>query len=671
MAIDPDKWLKENAQYVDSKPAAVAKEAPPEELSDEDVNAWLEKNAATPEEDGIGTKILKGVGAAAELYDSYTGAPLRAGVGALLDDDEDSGFFTSAYRQFGAPTDNAPTGEELVKKLGVEEKPLIEEDGFISEIGKKLREGSTGRLNILGKAIGAAQDNISNTDVAGLGAEMALDPLALLSGGMKATAKVANAIPMSRNMIKTAASRRAIKALSNIPSNSEMRNLVKRRMPEIVGQVLVEEDLAGSIGNPKKLYEKIAGKKSVEYSRKKIGSKDYDFAAPQKQGGLISDISKETDDIISQVSKNVSAIDVDDLRVDILSQDVFRRFDPQMASKLSAKDIQKHSDIVNEYLKPASGRKRTLKQLQELKRSIGEKLSSKDFFNPQDKSIAFEKAVLKDIYHNLKRKIEDAADGVNLVVDGKNVNAGDILKMNNDRVTHLMDVKSLLENVDADSLRDPSLIQMAIDGLASGAIGLGTYSISGSSVAGGTAAAAYGATKLGQAFSKKFPGIEANILNKILQGNLIPKTPVRMSVGSKLFTSDMMDDQDSVNPGREPKSLPEALITTQIPRDTEEILQKKEFILAKAAQQAPELYDSVKEVLEGHPEKLPELLPPLIGMAPHLFQYDKYNRVDSVIIDPQMKDRARKDTMLRDDLSKIQKAQIINELNKTGKFYDN
>lgn len=123
--------------------------------------------------------------------------------------------------------------------------------------------------------------------------------------------------------------------------------------------------------------------------------------------------------------------------------------------------------------------------------------------------------------------------------------------------------------------------------------------------------------------------------------------------------------------GREPQSIPESIVRTPLPRDTDRILEGKDFVLAKAAQQAPEMFDHVREVLENNPEVLPDILPGLVNGFPQLFERDQYNRVDGKIIDPAMREKARKDTMMREDLSKIEKAIIINELNKTGIFHDN
>lgn len=122
--------------------------------------------------------------------------------------------------------------------------------------------------------------------------------------------------------------------------------------------------------------------------------------------------------------------------------------------------------------------------------------------------------------------------------------------------------------------------------------------------------------------------------------------------------------------GREPQSIPEQIVRTPLPRSTDEIVQKKDFVLAKVAQQAPDLYDSVKDIIENDPESLADVLPALSKAAPHLFVKDKYDRIDNRILDPQKKELARRDTMLDQTLSNTEKAKIINELNRSGVFND-
>lgn len=120
--------------------------------------------------------------------------------------------------------------------------------------------------------------------------------------------------------------------------------------------------------------------------------------------------------------------------------------------------------------------------------------------------------------------------------------------------------------------------------------------------------------------------------------------------------------------GREPQSIAEEVVRWKIPRTTEGVIENKDMVLAKVAQMEPMQFDNIKEVLEEQPEKLPDLIPILAQTAPHLFEEDKYGRVDNVIYDPAKKQMAREDLNLNESLSNSQRMLMMNQLNKTGEF---
>lgn len=126
------------------------------------------------------------------------------------------------------------------------------------------------------------------------------------------------------------------------------------------------------------------------------------------------------------------------------------------------------------------------------------------------------------------------------------------------------------------------------------------------------------------------------------------------------------------NRGRRPDSvmnLPEELIRTPLPRTTQGLMEKKNFVLAKIAQQAPDMLESVQDVFENSPERLPELAQVIAMKMPQFFERDKYNRFDGRILTEQDKARAIKDTLGDTRLNSIEQAKIITKLNKEG-LYD-
>lgn len=133
-------------------------------------------------------------------------------------------------------------------------------------------------------------------------------------------------------------------------------------------------------------------------------------------------------------------------------------------------------------------------------------------------------------------------------------------------------------------------------------------------------------------------------------------------------------DFDDIVPGLESlsptfqESPDEALQKTKIPRSYEGIMENKDIILAKAARENPEFVPEISKLFSMNPKDLKDQLPVIVETIPDLFDYDEYGRVDGVIIDPAMVIKARKDIQFDDTLTNVQKAKLINELNKTNKL---
>ncbi len=114
-----------------------------------------------------GMGLLKGAETVAEYADRYTGAPVRSAVGSLQDDLDLSKAAGAYKKQFGRPTEYAPTGKDLAEKAGVPGTSLSEKlPGLYSETGEGLPLKKGGLLDptlsgTVGVAIGAATDPIN------------------------------------------------------------------------------------------------------------------------------------------------------------------------------------------------------------------------------------------------------------------------------------------------------------------------------------------------------------------------------------------------------------------------------------------------------------------------------------------------------------------------------
>lgn len=104
----------------------------------------------------VGQFALEKAAQVGSAIDRYTGAPVRSAIGAAQEGENP----LAAYgKQFGEEPGLAPTGKQIVEKLGVSDKPLYE---------KALLFGKTGP---------------STADIAGIGLDIVADPLTFIPIG--------------------------------------------------------------------------------------------------------------------------------------------------------------------------------------------------------------------------------------------------------------------------------------------------------------------------------------------------------------------------------------------------------------------------------------------------------------------------------------------------------
>lgn len=115
-------------------------------------------------------------------------------------------------------------------------------------------------------------------------------------------------------------------------------------------------------------------------------------------------------------------------------------------------------------------------------------------------------------------------------------------------------------------------------------------------------------------------------------------------------------------------NIPEQLIRTPLPRTTEGLMEKKPFVLAKVAQMAPEMFESVKDIYDHNPEQLGEVSQVLAMKMPHFFERDKFDRFDGRVMSEKGKALAIKDITGNEALNSIEQGKLITKLNKTGEY---
>lgn len=117
-----------------------------------------------PQQNSLFESTLETLGAAGNAIDSYTGAPVRQFVGTLADGEGLGQALSNTFNQVGEDPLNAPTGKEIVMKMGVSDET--------SRPYRSARDGFTTKAN--------EGNLLSEADLLGFGADMLLDVTNLL-----------------------------------------------------------------------------------------------------------------------------------------------------------------------------------------------------------------------------------------------------------------------------------------------------------------------------------------------------------------------------------------------------------------------------------------------------------------------------------------------------------
>ena len=238
-----------NLKPADIKVESASKSAAPR-LSDfkpEDVKVESEPSS----EPGFLEKYIAPVG---RFVDKYTGAPTRAAVDATIDSKNPLTAFTN---QFGDLPENAPTGRDIAKKLGVGEtrpsdvNPSLYKDGRGTNLVRGLL--TAGRLGFLSPMVnlekGGAMDPPAS-QVVGLGVDIGADWTNAVPGALalKGAAKTTGAA--AKGLIKGTAKAAPVavdiatgtKAASKaVEAGAEVASAVKNQFDEMTKPALAAD----------------------------------------------------------------------------------------------------------------------------------------------------------------------------------------------------------------------------------------------------------------------------------------------------------------------------------------------------------------------------------------------------------------------------------------------
>lgn len=538
----------------------------------------------------------------------------------------------------------APTGKELLQEYGMQDEGS---EGFMSEL-------------------------------AGAGAEMVTDPSMLVSGIAKVPGAVGRAFKgvdglgglgkqASKQLRKTrltpAMENQTAKALAQIqPINKTMKDAGVDA--NLIAKYMVEQDLVKYINRPKRLKEVLEGVTDYVKTPKAGGNV---VSKTKKDRGLIGTTSDELYGTVEELSSLRNTQIPQRKIADSISSDILEIQEAKTSGvRYSQQELAQMDDKIYSILDSDSY---TLPEIMELKKNIGKQLNSKEFYKSPDKAQSLEAEVLISIRRKLDDVLKNSLEGKRVQLGDRVFNAKDYYELQNNKLNNMLNLRTILDMVPERELREadlPSIIasvtaQGATMGAAGGLLSLVT-DMPFTAVTGGAVGFGLGAgRKAGQAVSKNFPAFTARSIDVGMES---PRVGVPMLPQMQRSATNA-EDERQINRGRGPDNVPLALTNTRIPRTTQGIIENRRIVLAKIAQNKPEMYEQAKHLIDERPQDLPRALPMVMAIAPELFEMDEYNRIDNKILDPMMQEKARQDIERDEELTNIQKMELTDKLNRT------
>lgn len=230
-----------------------------------DWNQFQSEDQETPEPT-MGQELLSGLVSAAETIDSYTGAPVRAGIGAAQDGRGFGGALSAAASQFGEDPKTAPTGKQIRKKAGIDLGDGTLDDvrvpGIDMSLGEIIRSHPAIKFNPVNRAVyGKLTSDVSPNDVADFGIEAGADitnvvPVgAIMKGVAKGGVKAASgAVNLASDAVAATGrgaakvGKRVVQGAFGVPEESITRYLARHpQLRDKVGAREMMEELAGRL----------------------------------------------------------------------------------------------------------------------------------------------------------------------------------------------------------------------------------------------------------------------------------------------------------------------------------------------------------------------------------------------------------------------------------------
>jgi len=346
-----------------------------------------------------GKSILGDIGKVGQTIDSYGGAPTRAAIASLQDNPTDLSGAASAFKnQFGANPALAPTGKDIAAKAGLSTEPILSpENQDIAANAVKVTPFGF----IANKVAPGSVENVAGASpagVAGLGVDVAADPMTYLPMGKAAEAVAGTAARQAGNIGKAA------NAVGEIASSAGTKVTSK------VGSMLT--------GIPEQEVETYISKyPAVQKLIAEHGDEIASGGADQIRQGFQNSIRAKVAELGKQVNQALSALP-DEKNVPIAPVvDALNDVKNGMNFKLRYEEVRQVQDLINRlhWLADNQG-KVTPKEMFDIKQFLQDRGASsymKDgqmFVPGKDAQLAAKKgaAQARDIVNTMSPTVADA-----------------------------------------------------------------------------------------------------------------------------------------------------------------------------------------------------------------------------------------------------------------------
>jgi hypothetical protein len=213
----------------------------------------------------MGESLVDGLVSAARTVDSYTGAPVRAGIGALQDGKGTIGALKAAGSQFGEDPESAPTGKDIRTKAGLDlgDKSLddVRIPGIDMTLGEIIKTHPAIKYHPVNRAVYGKLTEASPNDAAEFAIEAGADltnivPVGAIAKGVaKGGAKLASGVVNAASDAVAATGRgaarvgkRVVQGAFGIPEESITRYIARHpQLKDKVGAKEMMEELAGRL----------------------------------------------------------------------------------------------------------------------------------------------------------------------------------------------------------------------------------------------------------------------------------------------------------------------------------------------------------------------------------------------------------------------------------------